>query len=58
MDDDIGVVAIPGSSGGNAVLVNYHQRGSRLTVVDNRLLVGDIDVSSFKSSRSIIISYL
>lgn len=46
MDDDIGVVAKPGSfDGNNDIVANYHHRGCRLTVIKNGLLVGDVDVS-------------
>ena len=45
LDDDIGAVAKPGSSGNNAILANYHHQGSRTTVVSNGLLMGDIAVS-------------
>ena len=43
-ESDIGCIAIPGSSGNNAVLVNYHHDG-RVTVMANGLVSGDIDVS-------------
>ena len=44
-DSDLGCIAIPGSSGNNAVLVNYHDVGTRVTVMANGLVSGDIDVS-------------
>jgi hypothetical protein len=45
MGDDIGVVASPGSSAPNPILVNYHHHGGRFTVVKNELLTGEIPVS-------------
>lgn len=45
-DNDIGIIAKPGSTTDNAFIVNYHHQGGRFTVLKPGLVTGDIDVSN------------